>query len=103
MLHSYYIDSTLPSTEVLCALTDVQDWSSDRLYLNLQFPYSVEQETCKQTREHKKMLLKRWFKEHPTPSMALTEALYQMGEHEILNRVKRFIPGTLGSGVMKVQ
>ena len=94
------IDSTGPAIKALYTLTDVQDWSSAGLRLHLQVPDYVEQEIRQQTSDatqQKKALLKRWLKEHPAPSWAVvTEALYQMEEHDVLNRVKMFIAGMLG-------
>ena len=80
-------------------------WGVKGLCLHLQVPFHVEQEIRQQTTdatEQKQKLLKRWLSDHPTPSWELvTEALYQMEEHDILKEVKEFIqkiiiPGMFG-------
>ena len=85
-----YIDSTLPSIEALHTLIGVKKCSLE-LCQHLQVPYCVVQEIHQQTSdatEQKEIFLKRWLSEHPAPSIAVvTEALYQMEEHEILKKL----------------
>ena len=96
-----YLDSTLTPTNLLTALTAVEDWSTTGLSFELQVPGSVTREIQQQTSDapqQKKTLLERWLRDHPAPSWAVVaDALYQMEEYGVLEQVKKtYITGMLG-------
>ena len=97
-------DCTIMSTvqpNLWVALNAVRDWWGDLgLCEYLRVPVSVKHEILRQTSddtEQKKTLLERWLRDYPAPSWAVVaEALYKMGEHDILEQVKKmYITGTL--------
>ena len=95
------LDSTLTPTNLLTALTAVEDWSTMGLSWRLHVPDSVTTEIRQQTSDatqQKKTLLEMWLRDHPAPSWAVVaEALYQEEEHGVLEQVKKtYITGMLG-------
>ena len=95
------LDATLTPTNLLTALTAVEDWSTLGLCWWLQIPHSMTTEIWRQTSDatqQKKTLLERWLRDHPAPSWAVvSETLYQEEKHGVLEQVKKtYITGMLG-------